>query len=87
MIHKNNLIYVYCSVITSVWQSRGKEFMEGVFRCCDYYKREIRMYQMCGGASFHVQKSHYLCSADFMINPGYKWLVWPRVSQTIDTAN
>jgi len=38
-------------------------------------------------ASFHVQKFRYLGSADFRINPGYKWLVWHRVSQTIDTAD
>ena len=42
---------------------------------------------MCDVPSFHVQKFHNLSSADFMIKPGHKWLVRPRVSQTVDTAD
>jgi len=38
-------------------------------------------------ASFRVPKLHHSVSADFMIIPDYKCLVWLRVSQTIDTAD
>jgi len=47
----------------------------------------MNVLKICDVASLNVQKFHYLSSADFMINPGYKWLVWSRVSQTIDTAD